>query len=491
MQKNKKNIAVIGSGFSGLAAASVLAKEGNSVTIFEKNEQVGGRARTFKEKGYLFDMGPSWYWMPNVFENYFSLFNKKSKDYYTLKLLDPGFVIYFGKNDKMVVPASINGIYELFEKTEKGAAEKLKTFLFEAKTKYDVAFKNFIYKPSNSPLEFVDANTLKLLFKLDIFNSFHKHVRKFFKNERLIQLMEFPILFLGGSPDNIPGLYSLMNYSALEQGTWYPYGGFSKISDGMADLAKELGVTIKTEEPIKKLVVTNNKITSIITSKSQYLFDGVISSSDYVHSEQLLEKNYRNYDETYWDKKVMSPSSLIFYIGVNKKIKSLSHHNLFFDESLSQHSKEIYDLPQWPSKPLFYVCCPSKTDTTVAPEGHENIFILMPIASGITDSEAIREKYYTLIIDRLEHIIGETIKDNIDYKKSYCLNDFKSDYNSYKGNAYGLANTLMQTAFLKPKLKNKKISNLYYAGQLTVPGPGVPPAIISGQIAANELLKKL
>lgn len=491
MKRNKKNIAVIGSGFSGLAAASVLAKEGNRVTIFEKNEQVGGRARTFKEKGYLFDMGPSWYWMPNVFENYFSLFNKQAKDYYTLKQLDPGFVIYFGKNDKMVVPASINGIYELFEKTEKGAAEKLKTFLSEAKTKYDVAFKNFIYKPSNSPLEFVDANTLKLLFKLDIFNSFHKHVRKFFKNERLIQLMEFPILFLGGSPNNIPGLYSLMNYSALEQGTWYPYGGFSKISNGMADLAAELGVTIKTEEPIKKLVVTNNKVTSIITSKSQYLFDAVVSSSDYVHSEQLLEKNYRNYDESYWDKKVMSPSSLIFYIGVNKKIKSLSHHNLFFDESLSQHSKEIYDLPQWPSKPLFYVCCPSKTDTAVAPEGHENLFILMPIASGITDSETIREKYYTLIIDRLEHIIGETIKNNIDYKKSYCLNDFKSDYNSYKGNAYGLANTLMQTAFLKPKLKNKKISNLYYAGQLTVPGPGVPPAIISGQIAANELLKKL
>jgi len=301
--------------------------------------------------------------------------------------------------------------------------------------------------------------------------------------------MEFPILFLGGSPKNIPGLYSLMNYAALQLGTWYPQGGFSKIIDGMASLARELGVTIRTSEPVVKIHVENGHVTSINTAKGDYAFDAVISSSDYAHSEQLLEKKDRNYSDEYWDKKVFSPSSLIFYLGINKRIKNLNHHNLYFDESLDKHSEEIYDTPKWPTKPLFYVCCPSKTDHTVAPHGHENIFLLMPIAPGISDTEITRESYFEILIKRLEYITGESIREHIDFKKSYCINDFKADYNSYKGNAYGLANTLSQTAFLKPALRNKRIKNLFYAGQLTVPGPGVPPAIISGQIAANELLK--
>jgi len=488
-ERSKKNVAIIGSGFSGLAAASVLAKEGHVVTIFEKNEQIGGRARVLKTNGYVFDMGPSWYWMPEIFEDYFKLFNRSAKDYYELTQLDPGFVLCFGKDDSMTVPASVEGILELFDKEEKDGASKLKAFLSEAETKYKLAFQDFIYKPSNSVLEFLNLNSFLHFFKLDIFSSFHSHVRKFFTNPRLIQLMEFPILFLGGSPKNIPGLYSLMNYAALQLGTWYPQGGFSKIIEGMASLAKELGVTIKTGEPVEKINVENRHVTSIKTAKGDYLFDAVISSSDYAHSEQLLESKDRNYSDEYWEKKVFSPSSLIFYLGINKKIKNLNHHNLYFDESLDKHSEEIYDTPKWPSKPLFYVCCPSKTDSTVAPEGHENIFVLMPIALGLTDNETTREVYFDSIIKRLEYLTGESIREHIDYKKSYCINDFKSDYNSYKGNAYGLANTLTQTAFLKPALRNKKIRNLFYAGQLTVPGPGVPPAIISGQIAANELLK--
>ncbi len=485
----KKNIAVIGSGFSGLAAASLLAKAGHTVTIFEKNEQVGGRARVLKTDGYVFDMGPSWYWMPDIFEHYFSLFGKKVEDYYNLIRLDPGFVLHFGKNDCYAVPAAMNEIAALFDKEEKNGADKLKLFMAEAETKYKLAFRHFIYKPSHNILEFVNWNILTHLFKLDIFNSFHTHIRKFFSNKRLIELMEFPILFLGGSPKNIPGLYSLMNYAALQSGTWYPQGGFYKVIEGMIALAKDLGVVIRTKEAVEKIEVLNSRVSNLRTSTGTFAFDAVICSSDYVHSEQLLDKKNQNYSKKYWDKKTLSPSALIFYLGVNKKIKKLNHHNLFFDESFDKHSQEIYDNPQWPSKPLFYVCCPSKTDATVAPEGHENLFVLMPIAPGIEDNEETREAYFNILMKRLEYLTGDNINNHIVYKKSYCIKDFKEDYNSYKGNAYGLANTLRQTAFMKPSLRNKKIKNLFYTGQLTVPGPGVPPAIISGQIAANALLK--
>ena len=489
--KMKKHIAIIGSGFAGLAAASVIAKAGHSVTVFEKNEQVGGRARVLKTNGYVFDMGPSWYWMPDVFERFFSLFNKNISDYYILKKLDPGFTMYFKGHEQMNVPASLDKIFELFNKEEPDGAEKLKRFLKEAEVKYNVAFKQFIYNPCNSILEFVNFETLKYLPRLDIFNSFESHVAKYFESQKIRQLMKFPILFLGGSPKNIPALYSLMNYAALKFGTWYPEGGFSKITDAMLNLAKELKVEFKLNESVIGINIEEKKVKTLLTTKAEYIFDAVIASSDYEHTEKLLSVEFRNYDENYWDKKVMSPSCLIFYIGLTKKLPGLDHHNLFFDEDFDEHVEEIYSKPKWPNKPLYYVCCPSKTDITVAPEGHENIFILMPLASGLSDTEALRQQYYNLLLERLESRLKIDIRSSIDYTKSYCINNFKEDYNSFKGNAYGLANTLKQTAFLKPTMRNKKIKNLFYCGQLTVPGPGVPPSLISGEIAANETLNFL
>jgi phytoene desaturase len=483
----RKKIGIIGSGFSGLAAASVLAKAGHDVTVFEKNEQVGGRARTFRADGYMFDMGPSWYWMPDVFERYFAMFGKKPSDFYDLVQLDPGFSMFFGKDDVMDIPVALEKIYELFDKEEQDGAAKLKRFLKEAELKYEISFKNFIYKPSESIFEFVNLTTLRNLPRLDLFNSFRSHVRKYFTSERLLKLMEFPILFLGGSPENIPALYSLMNYSALVQGTWYPQGGFSKISEGMAKLATELGVRFQLNATVTKINSANGKVSSLIVNGVQHDFDAVIGSSDYAHTEQLLNSNERNYSDAYWTKKVFSPSCLIFYVGVKKQIEKLRHHNLFFDRSLQLHSDEIYKSPKWPTEPLFYVCCPSKTDAGVAPEGHENLFFLMPLAPGISDDNETRERYFSIMLKRLEEIVGQEIESSIEYKRSYCLNDFKSDYNSYKGNAYGLANTLRQTAILKPALKNKKIKNMLYCGQLSVPGPGVPPALISGQIAAEQI----
>ncbi len=484
-------IAIIGSGFSGISAAAYLSAAGHDVHVFEKNSQAGGRARNFKtDNGYLFDMGPSWYWMPGVFEKFFNDFGYKVSDFYELKLLDPSFDVVFGNNDTMHVPENYEALGKLFESIEKGSSEKLNAFLKEAEYKYKTGIENLVYKPGLSLSEFADMDLIKGMFRLQVFSSFSKHVRKFFTNPKLIALMEFPVLFLGAMPQDTPALYSLMNYAGLKLGTWYPMGGFGKVIDGMIEVAKNKGTTFHLNANVEKIIVEGNQAKSILVNGEIFSFDTIIASADYHHVEsKLLQEEHRNYDESYWDNKTFAPSCLIYFLGIKKKIKSLNHHTLFFDEDLYNHSLEIYKNPQWPNKPLFYTCCPSKTDSRVAPDEHENLFLLMPIAPGLKDSEQTRETYFKIMMERLEKQCGENIIDHIDYKKSYCVNDFILDYNSYKGNAYGLANTLMQTAILKPKIRNKKVSNLFYAGQLTVPGPGVPPSIISGKVVANELIK--
>ncbi len=488
----KKKIAVIGSGFAGLSAATVLAEQGQEVYVYEKNEQVGGRARQFSAEGFLFDMGPSWYWMPDVFERYFKRFGYHPRDFYELKLLDPGFTMVFEGNEIIEVPADFEALCNLFESIEKGTADKLKKFMKEAAYKYEVGINDLVYKPGLSLTEFADFKLFKDVFRLQLFSSFSEHVKKYFKHPKLIALMEFPVLFLGAMPEKTPALYSLMNYAGLKMGTWYPMGGFHKVIQGMKTIAEEKGVHFYQNEPVQALTVNNQRVKHVSANGHSMDVDAVIGAADYHHIEsKLLEKQYRNYDERYWSKKTFAPSSLLFYLGINKKVPGLRHHTLFFDNNLKQHSEDIYVDPKWPSKPLFYVCCPSKTDPEVAPEGHENIFILMPIAPGLKDEEATREHYFEILMNRLENYVGENIRNHIIYKRSYCVSDFINDYNAYKGNAYGLANTLRQTAILKPRLKSRKVKNLYFAGQLTVPGPGVPPSIISGQVAAKELMKQL
>jgi phytoene desaturase len=486
------NVSIIGSGFSGLSAACFLAKNRQEVTVFEKNKTTGGRARSYSEQGFMFDMGPSWYWMPDIFEKFFANFNAHPRDYYNLVQLDPGFQMIFGAEDILQIPAKTEDIYEVFEQIEKGSAEKLKQFLAEGAFKYQAGMLDLVYKPAFSWMEFASYKTMKDASRLHMFKSVRTYVRSFFKDERLIALMEFPVLFLGATAKQIPALYSLMNYSALSQGTWYPMGGMAEISKAMEALAMSMHVTFVNNCEVKKITVNDGQAKTIETSKGVFSTDGIIATGDYHHVEQdLLERTHRNYNEDYWDSRTLAPSCLIYYVGVNKRIKKLIHHNLFFDASLNDHADEIYKNPKWPDDPLFYVCCPSKTDSSVAPEGMENLFILIPIAPGLSDTNEIREHYFKVVIKRIEQLCGDEIMDHIVYKKSYCKNDFVKDYHAYKGNAYGLANTLSQTAVLKPTLRNKKVKNMFYAGQLTVPGPGVPPALISGQIAAEQLLKYL
>ncbi|WGQ10866.1 phytoene desaturase family protein [Pedobacter gandavensis] len=491
--KVQTKIAIIGAGFAGISAAAYLSKQGYQVDVYEKNADIGGRARQLiTENGYLFDMGPSWYWMPEVFEKFFNDFGYKAADFYELQLLDPGFSVVFGSDDVLNIPANFEELCQLFESIETGSAKKLKAFLAEAAYKYNIGMGKLVYKPGLSLMEFADADLIKGLFKLQVFTSFSEHVKKYFKDPRLIALMEFPVLFLGAMPEDTPALYSLMNYAGLKLGTWYPKGGFGKVIKAMKTIAEMQGAKFHTNAAVTKIEVKENQVVGLASDKGTHHYDGLIAAADYHHvEEKLLNTTQRNYSEKYWDNRVLAPSCLIFYLGVNTRVARLNHHTLFFDEDLKQHSQEIYKQAQWPTKPLFYVCCPSVTDPSVAPAGHENLFVLMPLATDIKDPEAIREQYFDLIMDRLEAYTGTPIRKHLDYKKSYCVSDFITDYNSFKGNAYGLANTLMQTANLKPTLKNKKINNLFYAGQLTVPGPGVPPSIISGNLAAQQLIKHL
>lgn len=484
-----KTIGVIGGGFAGLSSAAYLNKKGYKVILFEKNSQIGGRNRQFETNGFTFDMGPSWYWMPEVFEYFFNDFDRTAAHYYKLDKLNPSFSIFYDKI-KMDIPADPKELPGLFESFEKGAGAQFKKFMERAEYKYEVGMNDFVQKPSKSILEFASLKVLKGAMKLTLLTKYDKYVRQYFKHPYLIQLMEFPVLFLGSAPQNTPALYSLMNYAGLMLGTWYPQGGMHKVVLGMEQLVEEAGVAVRKATEIENILVDKAKVNGVKLADGEIVnLDGLIAAGDYAHMETLLPKQYRNYEESYWESRVFAPSSLIFYLGVDKKLDGLEHHNLFFDESLDDHAHEIYNDPKWPAKPLFYICAPSKTDKTVAPEGKENIFVLMPLAAGIEDSDEIREKYFDIIMGRLENRLKSDIRKAIVYKKSYCIKDFEADYNSYKGNAYGLANTLKQTAFLKPKLNNKKIKNMVYAGQLTVPGPGMPPAIISGKLAANEIDK--
>ncbi len=482
-----KTISIIGSGFSALAASCYLAKQGNKVTIYEKNNTIGGRARQFKKNGFTFDMGPSWYWMPDVFERFFQDFNKKSSDYYELIKLNPAYRVYFGVDDFISIYDNLEEIKATFESIEKGSGKKLDNFISKAKSNYDIAIKDLVYRPGISPLELI---TIQTTLKLNqFFSNVSNDIRKEFKNERLVQILEFPVLFLGAKPSKTPSFYNFMNYADFGLGTWHPKTGMFDVVRGIEKLALELGVTIKTNASIEKIIVENKTATGIVIDGKIINSDIILSGADYHHTETLLEEKDRAYSEKYWKSRVFAPSSLLFFVGFNKKIENISHHALFFDTDFNQHAVDIYDNPKWPESPLFYANFPSKTDLTAAPDGMETGFFLIPLAPGIEDNETLREEYFEKIITRFEQLTKQEIKNNIIFKRSFCKNDFVTDYNAYKGNAYGMANTLLQTAFLRPKLKSKKVRNLYFTGQLTVPGPGVPPALISGKLVA-ELIQK-
>ncbi|RAJ05569.1 phytoene desaturase family protein [Arenibacter echinorum] len=479
-------VIIIGSGFASLSASCYLAKQGYDVSIYEKNKTVGGRARQFVRDGFTFDMGPSWYWMPDIFESFFNDFGKKTSDYYQLDKLDPAYNIFFS-DDVITIGDSMDKICKEFERIEKGSAEPLRKFIKKAQDNYEIAIHKIVLRPGLSPLELVSKDTIVRLDQF--FKSISDEVRKRFKNPKLISTLEFPVLFLGAKPSKTPSFYSFMNFADFGLGTWHPKGGMYQVIRAMELLALELGVKIHTDHSVTKIEVSKGMATGIKVNGNTIKADFVLSGADYHHSETLLDQQFRQYSEAYWDKKTFAPSSLLFYVGFDKKLQNVSHHNLFFDTSFEQHAKEIYDDPKWPEAPLFYANFPSITDSSMAPEGCETGFFLIPIAPDLEDTQQLRNKYFEIIINRFQKLTGQKVENSILFKEDFCVNDFIDQYNSYKGNAYGMANTLLQTAFLRPKLHSKKVDNLFFTGQLTVPGPGVPPALISGKLVSELIVK--
>lgn len=482
----RKTIAIIGSGFSALSASSYLKQYGFDVSVFEKNDTVGGRARQLKKEGFTFDIGPSWYWMPDIFEKFFNDFGKSTSDYYQLDKLSPAYKIFF-KDEVITIGDTMDKICAEFERIEPGSSKPLQKFINKAATNYDIAINKVVLKPGISPFELVTPETATRVDQF--FKTISGDVRKKFKNPKLISTLEFPVLFLGAKPSNTPSFYSFMNYADFGLGTWHPKGGMYEVIKAMKTLAESLGVKIYTNSAVEKINVAQKTATSIQVNGVIKTFDIVLSGADYHHSETLLDETYRQYSETYWSKKTFAPSSLLFYVGFNKKLKNIDHHNLFFDTSFETHAEEIYDNPKWPKDPLFYANFPSVTDVSMAPKDCETGFFLIPIAPGIEDTNEIRAQYFDIIISRFNKLTQQDVTNNIIFKESFCVKDFIKEYNSYKGNAYGMANTLSQTAFLRPKLKSKKVKNLYFTGQLTVPGPGVPPSLISGKLVAQLINK--
>lgn len=488
MNSNKKKVVIIGSGFSSLSASCYLAKKGFDVSLYEKNDTVGGRARQLSKDGFTFDIGPSWYWMPDIFDRFFEDFGKKTSDYYQLDKLSPAYKIFFD-DDIITIGDCMDKICEEFERIEKGSSKHLKKFIAKAQSNYDIAINEIVYRPGLSPLELVTKDTVVRVDQF--FKTISQEVRKNFKNPKLISTLEFPVLFLGAKPNKTPAFYSFMNFADFGLGTWHPKGGMYQIIIAMKSLAQELGVTIHTDSTVNKILVKDGRATGIRVNSENIFADMVLSGADYHHTETLLDKEYRQYSEKYWQRKTFAPSSLLFFVGFDKKLDNIQHHNLFFDTDFGEHATEIYDNPKWPSRPLFYANFPSVTDKSMAPTNNETGFFLIPIAPGLEDTPELRDQYFDIILKRFQERTGQSVENNIIFKKSFCVNDFKEQYNSYKGNAYGMANTLSQTAFMRPGLKSKKINNLFFTGQLTVPGPGVPPSLISGKLVSELMEKKI
>jgi phytoene desaturase len=490
-QNKLKKAIVIGAGFSGLSAAINLAHQGWEVQVLEKNAAPGGRASKFSAEGFTFDLGPSWYWLPDVFERFFEQFGKKSSDYYKLHLLDPSYRVFYGPGDSLDIPSGPEEVAAAFESIEAGAGPKLMKMLNDAKYKYEIGMNELVYKPALSISEYLTPEVMRGALKMKIFTSMDKYVRQNFRNPRLFPILWFPVVFLGSTPRRTPALYSLMNWADMGLGTWYPEGGMYSVVEGFYRLALEKGVKFHFNTPVTRIISSGTKVSSVMTSTGEFKADAYIASADYHHVEQeLLIPADRRYSPSYWDKREMAPSALLFFLGVNKKIAGLQHHNLMFDEDFDTHAEAIFENPAWPEKPLLYVSATSVTDPGAAPEGMENIVVLIPVAPGLDDSEEVRKHYLDLSIGRLEKLCGENIRDHIVFSRSYAHREFSQDFNAYKGNAYGLGNTLKQTAIFKPRITSK-LENMVYAGQLTTPGPGVPPTIISGQVAANLIHKRL
>lgn len=486
-----KKVVVIGAGFGGLSAAAYLARDGYDVTVLEKNPIPGGRAMVQKTKGFTFDLGPSWYMMPDVFDDFFESFGKKVSDYYELVKLQPSYRVYT-KDAMYDMSTQEDGGSELFESLEPGSSERLQKLLKKTKKEYESVREKLLELDYTNPIDLLSLQSISMIANPSLLQSYHKRIAKYVKNEDLQKILEFMVVFMGGSPDNIPALYTLLAHVDLGLGIWYPKGGFGAVVKGFEKLAREQGVKFKYNHEVTKIESHMGKVKAVRVGDERFECDAVVANADYHFVEtQLLDSNYQTYKQKYWNKKTLSPSGLMLYLGVDKKVEGLLHHTLFFDTDWHKHFGQVFEQHTWSNSPLFYVGTPSKTDDTVAPAGKENIFVLAPMTNGYNPTKSEQQQLAQSIIERIEQKTGATFSKQIMVKQIRGAEYFETAFNAYKGNAFGMAHTLSQSAFLRPRLVSKKLKNLMYAGQYTNPGTGVPMVVISGKIAARLVNEKL
>lgn len=482
----KKKAVVVGGGFGGLSSAALLAKEGWDVTLVEKLETLGGRARHWKSDGFTFDLGPSWYLMPEVFERFFSLFGKERKDYFNLLPLDPYYKVFFGDDDTAVLSARQEENSALFESFEEGGGEALTRYLEQATYKYEVAMKEFLYKDYKHLSQFFNKRIMTEGLRLGIFRKLDKFVGTYFSDRRARQILEYAMVFLGTNPIDAPAIYSIMSHVDLSLGVFFPDDGMAGAAQGFVKLCEEEGVTLVTGEEVTEIVTEGRKAVAVQTTKHRYEADIVVSGADYHHmdSEVLSDENSQ-YSFRYWENRVVAPSMFIVYLGINRKLKNLEHHNLYFAENWQTHFDTIFKDPSWPEEPCFYLSCISKTDPKSAPPGKENVFLLVPVAPGLEDTDEQREAYLAHVLAHVKRVTGEDLTKDVAVQRVYTHRDFKEDYHAFKGTALGLSHTLMQTAIFRPTNRSKKVENLFYTGQYTHPGVGVPMVLIASEILAE------
>ena len=485
------DVVVIGGGFGGLSTACYLAGAGADVTLLEKNDQLGGRASRLEVDGFRFDMGPSWYLMPDVFERFFGHFGHEPAEYYDLTRLDPHYRIFFKDGDRVDMVPDLSENRKTFESYEPGAAERFDEYLEKSKQNYEVGMEHFVYEDRTSISDYLDWNVAKNARGLSLIGSMQDHVEKYFKHPKLQQIMQYTLVFLGGAPNNTPALYNLMSHVDFNMGVYYPENGLGGVVDGVVELGEELGVDFRTGAPAAEIRGREGAFVTRTEDGREFYSDYVVSDADYRHTEmELLDEQKRQYDAEYWDSRTYAPSAFLLYLGVEGDVDPLAHHSLVLPTDWDDHFETIFEDPAWPDDPAYYLCVPSQTDDAVAPEGHSNLFALVPIAAGLEDTPELRQQYRDMVLDDIAANTGVELHDRIVVEERFCVNDFADRYNSTQGTALGLAHTLRQTALFRPSHRSSAVDGLYFTGAFTTPGIGVPMCLISGQLTAEAMAER-